>query len=203
MKLITSLTSPYGRKVRIVLAEKRIDCELVLTDTSQPDHAALEHNPLGKVPVLLMDDGKPVYDSSVIVEYLDHVSPVSRLIPNGPRQVVSVKRREALADGVLDAAVAVVAERRRPAAQQSTEWIAKQTGKIERGVIALAEDLGEKKYLLDDSYTLADIAAGSMLAYLNFRLPELEWASHHPALAAYLHRLEERPSFQETRPVAA
>lgn len=203
MKLITSPNSPYGRKVRIVLAEKRIDCELLLTDVNQPDNLALAHNPLGKVPVLLLDDGKPVFDSSVIVEYLDHVSPVSRLLPASPRQMVSAKRREALADGIIDATVAIMLERRRPQPQQSEDWIAKQRGKIERGIIAVAEDLGDKKYLLDDSYSLADIATGVMLAYLSFRLPELDWASQHPALAHYLERLEERPSFSETRPQAA
>lgn len=203
MKLITTLHSPYGRKVRIVLAEKRIDFELLIADLSQADNLAVAHNPLGKVPVLLLDDGKPVFDSSVIVEYLDHVSPVSRLLPASPRQLVSAKRREALADGIIDATVAIMLERRRPPQQQSEDWIAKQRGKIERGIIAIAEDLGDKKYLLDESYSLADIATGVMLAYLNLRLPEFDWASQHPALAHYLARLEDRPSFSETRPQPA
>ncbi|MBE9610365.1 glutathione S-transferase N-terminal domain-containing protein [Chitinilyticum piscinae] len=200
MKLITTPNSPYGRKVRIVLAEKRIDYELLLTDLSQPDHLAVAHNPLGKVPVLLLDDGKPVYDSSVIVDYLDHISPVSRLLPDSPRQAVSVKRREALADGIVDAIVAIALERRRPEAQQSADWISKQRNKIDRGIIALAEDLGDKKYLINDNYGLADIASGVMLAYLRFRLPEIVWQDEHPALDHYLQRLEERASFQETRP---
>src|SRR5262249_60740692 len=119
MKLIASLTSPYARKVRIALAEKKIEYELVEAAPFAPDTAVPSYNPLGKVPVLVLDDGTNLFDSRVIVEYLDTVSPVSRLIPEPSRQRIAVKRWEALADGICDAAVAGVVEGRRPGKQPS------------------------------------------------------------------------------------
>src|SRR6202166_2304525 len=141
MKLLSSQTSPYARKVRITIAEKKIECEVVEetpwdTGTSVPDH-----NPLGKVPVLILDDGTAIYDSRVIVEYLDTVSPVSRLIPEPSRQRIAVKRWEALADGLCDAAAAINIERKRPARQQSMEWIERQQGKVDRALAEMAQEL--------------------------------------------------------------
>ena len=130
MKLIASLTSPYARKVRIVLAEKKIDCDLVEDSPWVPETTVPDYNPLGKVPVLVLDDGTTLFDSRVIVQYLDTVSPVSRLIPETGRQRIAVKRWEALADGICDAAAAIVLERKRAARQQSSEWIDRQRRKI-------------------------------------------------------------------------
>ncbi|WP_255990857.1 glutathione S-transferase N-terminal domain-containing protein [Chitinolyticbacter albus] len=200
MKLITSLTSPYGRKVRIVLAEKRIDCQLAVV--TLPDDAELvsELNPLGKVPVLLMDDGKPLYDSSVIADYLDHVSPFSRLTPADHRQAIRVRRWEALAEGVTDAAVLIVAEKKRPAKLQWAESIAKQQSKINRGLAQLSADLSDRRWCLGEAYSVADIAVGCMLGYLDLRFPELDWAAAYPNLAQLAQRLHERPAFAETVP---
>src|SRR6266403_1248400 len=158
MKLLASHTSPYARKVRIAIAEKKIECDLVeespwVAGTSVPDY-----NPLGKVPVLILDDGTALYDSRVIVEYLDTVSPVSRLIPEPSRQRIAVKRWEALADGVCDAAIAILLESRRPLRQQSKDWIARQRQKLEAGVAEFARELGDKPWCNGESYTLADIA---------------------------------------------
>ena len=136
MKLIASLTSPYARKVRIVLAEKKIDCPLQLDIPWESTSTVADFNPLGKVPVLLMDDGSSLYDSRVIVEYLDTISPVSRLLPQDKRQLIETRRFEALADGICDAAANIVMESRRPAAQQSQEWVDRQHGKVTRGLAA-------------------------------------------------------------------
>ena len=159
------------------------------------------HNPLGKVPVLLLDDGRAIYDSPVIAELLDDVSPVGRLIPKDHRQSVSVKLNQALADGICDAAILILLERRRPPKQQSPEWIAKQMQKVEHGLTALSEEFGENKWLMGTRYSLADIAAGCMLAFLDYRLPDIDWRSRHPNLVAFIARLEkEKPAFLETAP---
>src|SRR5207244_3641942 len=173
MKIIGSSTSPYVRKVRITLAEKKIDCELIDDSPWEATSIVPTYNPLGKIPVLVLDDGTTLFDSRVIVEYLDTVSPVSRLIPEPNRQRIAVKRWEALADGICDAAAAIVLERRRPAMQQSTEWIDRQRGKIERSVRELASELDDKPWCNGEAYTLADIAAGCALAYLDLRHPDV------------------------------
>jgi glutathione S-transferase len=202
MKLIASPTSPYVRKVRIALAEKRIEYALVLDSPYEPGSAAAELNPLGKVPVLVLDDGTALFDSRVIVEYLDTVSPVSRLIPEPSRQRIAVRRCEALADGICDAAAAIVLERRRPARQQSKDWIERQQRKVVRGVAELAKDLGEKPWCSGDAYSLADIAAGCALGYLDLRQAELDWRADHPNLLRLAEKLAARPSFADTAPPA-
>lgn len=201
MKLLTSLTSPYGRKIRVVLAEKHIDYELMVTMPFEQGEYLAQHNPLGKVPVLLLDDGQAIYDSPVIAEHLDEVSPVGRLIPKEHRQAVAVKLKEALADGITEAAILVLLERRRPANLQSPDWIARQMLKVERGLAVLANDLGDEKWLLGARYSLADIAAGCMLAFLDFRLPDFDWRTRHPNLANFLlHLSKEKPAFADTAP---
>lgn len=203
MKLIASLTSPYARKVRIVLAEKKIDCPIEIDIPWGADTKVPTYNPLGKVPVLELDDGMPLYDSRVIVEYLDNVSPVSKLLPEANRQLILTRRWEALADGIIDAAVTIVLERQRPPQQQSPEWIERQRDKIERGLATLSQDLGERAWCHGDSYSLADIAVGCCLGYLDFRFPHIEWKERYPNLQALQNKLEARPSFADTLPPAA
>lgn len=203
MKLIASLTSPYARKVRIVLAEKKIDCPLQLDIPWESTSIVADFNPLGKVPVLLMDDGSSLYDSRVIAEYLDTISPVSRLLPQDRRQLVETRRFEALADGICDAAASIVVERRRPAAQQSQEWIDRQQGKIDRGLAALASMLGDRHWCNGEGYSLADIATGCMLGYLDFRFAELAWRDHYPNLERLYDKLSAQASFADTVPPAA
>ena len=200
MKVIGSSTSPFVRKARIALTEKRIDYEFVLAKPFAPDAQIAQLNPLGKVPVLLIDDGGAIYDSSVIVEYLDTISPVGRLIPEPGRQRIQVKRWEALADGLLDAATLVVLERRRPEQQQSREWIDRHNTKVSDALRAAAHDLGERVWCAGDSYTLADIALGCALGYLDFRFPDLGWRTQHPNLVRHAEKLFKRPPFQATAP---
>ncbi len=203
MKLIGSLTSPFVRKVRIVAMEKHIDLDFVLDVPWQPDTRVPESNPLGKVPVLVMDDGNTLFDSRVIVEYLDSVTPVSRLIPEGNRQRIAVKRWEALADGVVDAAALIFIERtQRTPEQQSASWLARQEQKVFRGLEAMSEDLGEKKYCTGEMMNLADIAVGCALGYLDFRFPEIKWREAHPNLGKLAERLFALEPFQTTVPQA-
>src|SRR5574340_383548 len=205
MKLVTSLTSPYGRKVRVVLAEKKIPFQLQVENPWLPDSPVLAVNPLGKVPVLVLEDGVSVFDSRVIVEYLDHVSPVAHLIPNEPKIRMMVRGVEALADGVTDAAVAVYLERKREADKQSGDWLTLQEKTLFRGLEALTEALGEKPWFLGNgngnSMTLADVACGCTLGYLDLRFPEIDWRTAHPNLAKLFEKLASRPSFMETVPV--
>ena len=201
MKLLVSLTSPYGRKVRIVLAEKRIECDLEIIDLQGTDNPVGAHNPLGKIPTLLLDNGTPLYDSRVIVEFLDNISPTSRLIPEPNRDRVSVRRWEALADGVLDAAVLVRYEGQRPKKEQSADWTTKQMGKVERGLAQLAQDLGEKTWCHGEKYSLADIALGCCLGWLEFRRPGgIDWRGKFPTLVRHYEKLMLRPAFAETVP---
>ena len=200
MKLIGSLTSPYVRKARIVLAEKKIEFDLVLDSPWAKDTAVAQHNPLGKVPVLLLDDESHLYDSRVIAEYLDTVSPNNRLIPASGRERITVKRWEALGDGLQDAAVAAVLESRRREGEKSPDWIKRQHGKIAAALTAMEDDLGDQPWCHGGSFSLADIAVGCALGYLEFRFPDLDWRGDHPHLAHLYEKLIQRPSFAETVP---
>ena len=200
MKLIGSYNSPYVRKIRIVLAEKHVDFDFVEDNVWAPDTKVTLDNPLTKVPVLVLDDGTALYDSRVIVEYLDTVSPVSRLIPEPSRQRIAVRRWEALADGICDAVLTVVRETKRPAAQQSKEWIARQVQKMRLGVAELAGELGDKAWCCGDAYTLADIATGCALGYLDLRQPAIDWRGEYANLVRLAEKVSKRPSFADTAP---
>ena len=203
LKLIASLTSPFVRKVRIALAEKKIDCQIHEVSPWAPGNPVHAFSPLGRVPVLVLDDGMQLFDSRVIVEYLDTVSPVSRLIPEPSRQRIVVRRWEALADGICDAALEIVVEARRPARQQSREWIARQRQKVDAGVAELGRDLADKIWCNGDAFSLADIATGCALGYLDLRHPDVAWRDAHPNLARLTEKLGRRPSFQDTAPAKA
>jgi glutathione S-transferase len=199
MKLFVTAGSPYARKTRVVLAEKRIDCEIVmLASLADPDSPLPAHNPLGKVPTLALDDGSSLYDSPIIAEYLDSKTPVAHLIPQANR--IEVKRWEALADGVCDATVAIVMEGRRAPEKQDASIVDRQRPKVERGLRTMSQDLGDSKWCLGEAFTLADIAVGCALGYLNLRMPELNWAEQYPNLARLHNQLLTRPSFKDTVP---
>lgn len=200
MKLIGSHTSPFARKVRIVLAEKKIEYEFVVESPWTEDSKVPGYNPLGKIPVLLLDDDTPLFDSRVIVEYIDNVTPNNKLFPAPNRERTEVKRWEALADGLLDAAVAALLERRRPKHEQSADWIARQLGKVTRSLEFMAGELGEQAFCMGTHISMADIAVGTALGYLNFRFPEIEWRAQRPNLAKLYDKLMQRPSFADTVP---
>lgn len=201
MKLIGSLSSPYVRKVRVVMAEKKLDYEFVLDNVWAPETTIMQSNPLGKVPCLIMEDGGAMFDSRVIVEYIDTLTPVGKLIPPNGRERAEVKCWEALADGVVDAAVLVRLEKTlRPAELQSPEWIARQMAKVNAGLKAMAAGLKETPYCAGTHYTLADVAVGCALGWISFRFPDIAWRDDHPNLAKLFDKLSERPSFKDTMP---
>jgi glutathione S-transferase len=201
MKLLSSPISPFARKVRIVLAEKRIECELQTVDVAPVDNPVNAHNPLGKIPALVLDDGTALYDSRVIVEFLDNVSPFSRLIPDDNRDRVQVRRWEALADGVLDAGLLVRYESLRDKAEQSAAWTGKQLARMQRGLAQMAADLEARAWCHGERYSLADIALGCCIGWLGFRKPGgLDWHGEYPGLAKHYARLMERPAFADSAP---
>lgn len=202
MKLIGSLTSPFVRKVRIVLAEKKIDYEFVIDSPWSPESGVANLNPLGKIPVLALDDDTSLFDSRVISEYLDNVAPNNKLMPSTNRERTEVKRWEALADGICDAAALIFLEKKRPAEQQSNEWIVRQQNKIIAGLDYMAAELGDSNWCMGTHFSLADIAAGCALGYLAFRFPEIDWNVKHPNLARLYEKLCNRPAFAESMPKA-
>lgn len=197
MKLLGVDRSPYVRKVRIVLDEKGIPYEYVQARPSLPDSPVPQFNPLAKIPVLVTDTAKGIYDSPVIVEYLDALKPEPRLIPEGLEERMEVRRWEALGDGIADATVLVSHDYDKT---QTEAWHQKQRLKIERGLAAMAQDLGERAFCHGERFSLADIAAGYALAYLDTSLPDIDWRAAHPNLGALAERLAMRPSFRKTAP---
>lgn len=202
MKLVASLTSPYARKIRVALAEKSLPFELEvdipwLADTRVPDY-----NPLGKVPALVADDGELWFDSPVIAEYLDTLAGPA-LLPADRAAALPVRQAEALADGITDAAVAAFLEGMRPAERQDPAAIERQLGKISRGLAALEARVAQRKGCAGEALSIADIAIGCTLGYLDFRFAHLGWRAAHPQLAAWAAGLLARPSFTTTAPPAA
>ena len=200
MKLIGSHTSPYTRKVRIVLAEKKIEYDFVVESPWTPGNKVADYNPLGKIPVLVLDDDTALFDSRVIVEYIDHVTPNNKLFPAPTRERIEVKRWEALADGLCDAAVAALLERKRPANEQSADWIERQFAKVKRALAFMSEELDDKSFCMGTHISMADLALGTALGYLNFRFPEIAWQADHPNLSKLYDKLMQRPAFADTLP---
>ena len=205
MKLIGALTSPYVRKVRIVMAEKKLDFNLVLEDVWNSDEI-LKANPLGKVPCLVMEGSEAIFDSRVIVEYLETLSPVGKLIPAAGRERVEVRTWESLADGVLDAAILARLEatwKGRSDEQRSPAWIDRQLSRVNGGVAAMSRGLGSKPHCAGIHFSLADIAVGCALGYLDFRFPQIDWRGPHANLARLYDKLAARQSFIDSMPPAA
>ncbi len=203
MKLIGSVSSPYVRKVRVVMAEKKLDYHFVEEDVWAADTSIMSSNPLGKVPCLVMEGGEALFDSRVIVEYLDTLSPVGKLIPPVGRERAEVKTWEALGDGVLDALVLARLESNwsgRRKGEHSQAWIDRQLAKTQASLKAMSQGLGEKPFCAGIYLSLADIAVGCALGYLDFRFPHIDWRSAYPNLAKLHEKLVQRPSFAETLP---
>ena len=201
MKLLYTPNSPYARKVRIVAMEKHIELMLQEVVLADPDCIVKNHNPLGKVPVLILDDGDSIYDSRVIVEYLDNHAPGTHLIPTNNTSKIAARRWEALADGVCDAAVSAMLEQRKAPEKQSQANIDKQLEKVKRGLDVLNLDITKKKWCVSETFGLADIALGCMLGYVDLRFKQLNWQDNYPNLAKHYSLLVKRPSFKMTMPV--
>ncbi len=200
MKLIGSHTSPFVRKVRIVLAEKKIEYEFEVDSPWTAETHVPEFNPLGKIPVLVLDDGSTLFDSRVIAEYIDNVTPNNKLMPAPNRERTEVKRWEALADGVCDAAAAAFMENKRPAGEKSAAGIARQLDKVNRSLAFMAKELGENAWCMGNHVSLADIAVGTALGYLAFRFADIDWQTEHPNLARLYEKAMQRQSFIDTVP---
>ena len=200
MKLIGSLASPYVRKTRIAFHEKKIELQFILEDVWSASTQIGANNPLGKVPCLILEDGVSLFDSRVIVEYADGLSPVGHLIPSVGKEKAVVKTWEALGDGILDAAILVRLEKAwAPRGEYiSQAWIDRQLDKIQSGLRALSEDLGANPWCFNNHFTLADISVGVTLGYLLFRFPEIKWQESFPNLAQHYEKLSQRPSFIDT-----
>jgi glutathione S-transferase len=203
MKLIGSTSSPYVRKVRVVMAEKKLDYQFVDEDVWAADTTIMQSNPLGKVPCLVMEGGEALFDSRVIVEYLDTLSPVGKLIPAVGRERAEVKTWEALADGVLDALVLARLESNwagRQPEQRSQAWIDRQLAKTHSSLKAMSQGLADKPFCAGIHLSLADIAVGCALGYLDFRFKDIDWRSQYPNLAKLQEKLMQRASFADTVP---
>jgi glutathione S-transferase len=203
MKLIGSAASPYVRKVRVVMAEKRLDYQFVIEDVWSADTTISSANPLGKVPCLIMDGSEAMFDSRVIVEYLDTLSPVGKLIPQQSRERAEVKTWEALADGVMDAGVLWRLEAtwaHRADGERSHAWIDRQRGKVLGGIAAMAKGLADKPFCSGIHLSLSDIAVGCALGWVGYRFPEIDWRSDYANLARLYDKLMLRPSFADTKP---
>jgi len=203
MKLLSAPASPYSRKVRIVLAEKRIECDVERVDVQPQDNPVNAHNPLGKIPTLLLDDGTALFDSRVIVEFLDNLAANSRLIPQDNRERIAVRRWEALADGVLDAGLLIRYESLRPESERSAAWAGKQAARMRRGLALMESELGSRAWCQVERYTLADVAMGCCVGWIGFRKPAgIDWRSDYPGLAKHYDKLMERPAFADSVPAA-
>ncbi len=203
MKLIGAITSPYVRKVRIVMAEKKLEYRFIQEDVWSDETQIATSNPLGKVPCLVMEGGEAVFDSRVIVEYLDTLSPVGKLIPPSGRERAEVKTWEALADGLLDAAILARLEATWPGrteAQRSQAWIDRQMGKIEAALQSMSQGLGDKPFCSGVHFSLSDVAVGCALGYLDFRFPAVDWRGRYPNLVKLGDKLALRQSFADTLP---
>jgi glutathione S-transferase len=203
MKLIGAVTSPYARKVRIVMAEKKLDYQFVLEDVWAASTQIGDSNPLGKVPCLVMEGGEALFDSRVIVEYLDTLSPVGKLIPTMGREKAEVKTWEALADGLCDAAILARLEATwagRTDKQRSQAWIDRQMGKIHASLKSMSQGLAERPFCTGIHFSLADVAVGCALGYLDFRFAQINWRADYANLAKLSEKLAARQSFVDTLP---
>lgn len=202
MKLISATPSPYARKVRIQLKEKRIPFDLITEVPWNSDTSVPQWNPLEKLPVLILDDGKAVYESAYILEWIERKYPSPALMPADDDAYLEARRYMVLSDGICDAALLLFFERLREAPLRSVPWMARQLRKVEGGLAALAQDIGERDYAVGERLTLADISVAAPLGWLKVRAPDLDWSGRHPNLSRYYDRLSERESFRETVPSA-
>lgn len=202
MKLLSATPSPYARKVRIALIEKGLPFDLVTEVPWDASTSTPRYNPLEKLPVLILDDGTSIYESSLILQYLELTHPRPRLLPTGVAGIIAARRVEVLCDGICDAIILLFWELKRPEAFRSHPWLARQRRKVDGGLNEVARLVGTREWAVGNAFGLADIAAGTLLRFLDIRFPELGWREKHPHLVDYSDRMETRPSFRQTTPRA-
>lgn len=200
MRLIGSTTSPYVRKVRVYLAETGRNYEFTAVDAWKPEPSLFELAPIGKVPVLIRDQGEPLFESNLCIEYLEGLLPAAqRLVPESSESRWQVLRLQALASGMIDAAASRTVELRKPDAAQMPIVLERETGRIER-ILENFERVAEPgRELVGGKQSTADLVLGVALQYLDFRYTP-DWRSAAPRLAAWFEPMAKRPSFMTTLP---
>jgi len=199
MKLLGSPGSPYARKARIAMIEKKVNCEFVPDRPANPGSQVPKYNPLSKVPVLVLDNDKGMIDSSVIVEYFDGIGSGPKLIPAEFKERIAVRQWEALGDGIVDAIVALTHDSRySESCDKNADWYQKQLKKIEGGLATLERDIGSNEFCFGHAFSLADICAGMVLGYMDRAYASYDWRSKYPGLKRYADKLYVRTSFQQT-----
>lgn len=198
MKLFISATSPFARKVRVLIREKNAT-DLFEEVTSLPlenDEALHAANPLGRIPALVLENGDTLFDSVLLLDYLDRSLDGPTLVPIEPGARLAALKIQALADGILEAAVRTSFENNRPDAEKSALWLSRWTRAIEQTIDVLEKSVSGWDQTLD----VGKIATGSALGYLSFRLPQLHWEERAPKLAGWWQQIQTRPSFAQTAP---
>lgn len=202
MKLVGSYTSPFVRKISVLLLEKGIAFDFINEQPYSADTGVAQYTPLGKVPALVTDDGECWYDSPIIAQYIELLNVAPQMVPSDPQQALKIRQLEALADGIMDAGLASVREQARPAAQQSEEEVLRQREKISRSLDALEGYLNDGT-LKTDELNLATIAIACAIGYLNFRRIAPGWCVDRPQLVKLAETLFLRESFARTEPPKA
>lgn len=202
MKLVGSYTSPFVRKISILLLEKGIAFEFVNEQPYNAENGVAQFNPLGKVPALVTDDGECWFDSPIIAQYIELLGIAPDMVPHDPLAALKVRQLESLADGIMDAGLASVRELARPAAQQSESEVMRQRQKISRSLDALEGYLADGT-LKPDTLNLATIAIACAIGYLNFRRIAPGWCVDRPNLVKLAETLFLRESFARTEPPKA
>ena len=202
MKVIIATPSPYARKVRVVLREKKINFEEIIDNPWNKDTLTISLNPLGKIPILLRDKHEPLFDSKVIIQYLDYFEPKPLFYPKNSEDNISARLIETIADGICDAIVLLFLENSRKETLRSKNWIKRQEEKILKGIKYLSNYLDEKKYFVGNYFNISDVCGFSCLEYLDLRFPKLKWRDKHPNLKTYWSIHKDRQSFKETIPLA-
>ena len=200
-KLISATPSPYARKVRIALAEKKLPFELITEVPWDSTTATPKHNPLEKLPVLILDDGSSVYESNFIMQYLEWMYPETPLMPTDVAGKIAARRLEVLCDGVCDAFVLMFFEKQRAEGTISKEWMMRQQRKVDGGLREMSRLISDREFTVGDTFGLGDIAVCTVFTYLCVRAPTIDWRSAYPDLAVFSDRMEKRPSFAGSVPV--
>ena len=200
MKLITATPSPFARKVRVALLEKNISYEEIIDIPWNLDTKTNGINPLGKIPILLIKDQEPLFDSKVINQYLDYLEPNPLLYPRSFQENISARLLETVADGICDSIVLVFLENSRNKDLRSKNWIKRQEKKIFEGVEYLSNYLKEKKFFVGNNFSIADVSCFSCLEYIDLRFPKFEWRNKYKNLNKYWNIHKIRDSFKKTKP---
>ena len=202
MKIIIATPSPYARKVRVILREKKIDFEEIIDVPWNANTLTVGFSPLRKIPILLRNGHEPLFDSKVIAQYLDNYEPKPLFYPMNSEDNISARLIETVADGICDAIVLVFLENSRQKTLRSKNWIKRQEEKIFEGVKYLSNYVEEKKYFVGNHFNIADVCGFSCLEYLDLRFPKFKWRNEHPNLETYWNIHKNRQSFKETKPIA-